>query len=155
MAWIADAGGTAQWFNNDFPLYTGVTPQTAVQWGWTTFVHPDDRLALKRELSRCLQKRATLDCNVRLRSAEGTYRWFNARARLLPQANGSATNWLGTFTDVHDRQVAIEAGAHVIDALMKGYLSKKLPLAKGLAFDTYYQAANVIERVGGGLVRRV
>jgi PAS domain S-box-containing protein len=149
LAWIADATGAGECFNHDFRHYTGATEETAIAWGWTTFVHPDDRAAIALEQMRCLQARTTLDCNLRFRSADGSYRWFNARARVLVRPDGSVSNWLSTLTDVHEQELAKEAGGHVVDALMKGYLSKELPTAEGLTFDTYYQPSNVLEKLGG------
>ena len=78
-----------------------------------------------------------------------SYRWFSVRARPYRGTNGAVARWFGTLTDIHDRQTAVEANTHMVDAMMKGYLSKKFPTVRGLEFDTLYRAANVMEKIGG------
>ena len=150
MVWTADARGNAEWFNQDFHSYTGLTPRAAAIAGWIHCVHPIDRPAATREFAQCLLTGATFDSMVRLKSADGSYRWFSVRARpYRPENGGSISYWLGTLTDIHDRQVTFEANTHMVDALMKGYLLKELPATAGVTFDTHYRAANVREKVGG------
>src|SRR5690606_16609979 len=36
----------------------------------------------------------------------GEYRWFEARAVPLRHVNGTVREWIGTYLDVHDREVA-------------------------------------------------
>lgn len=149
IVWIADANGIVKWYNDDFHRYTGLTPRTAAIRGWIHCVHPDDQPSITRALTQCFATGSQLDSIVRLKDVEGVYRWFSARARPFRGADGSISNWLGTLTNIHDRQLLLEANTHVVDALMKGYLSKPFPTASGITFDTHYRAANVLERLGG------
>jgi len=149
IVWIAGADGKIEWYNHEFRRYTELTPQAAVGWGWMPSVHLDDQATIAREWAHSLAAGTVLDSVVRLRGAEGSYRWFNIRARPFYGENGVIAKWFGTLTDIHDRQMALEANTHLVDALMKGYLSKKFPSVQGLEFDTLYRAANVMEKVGG------
>jgi len=149
IVWIADADGKVEWCNQDFETYTGLTLQGAVGLGWMPSVNVDDRQSITREWDHSLATGTVLDSVVRLRGKEGSDRWFNIRARPFLEASGAIAKWLGTLTDVHERQLAFEANTHVVDALMKGYLSKEFPSVKGLTFDTHYRAAVVLEKVGG------
>ncbi len=112
-------------------------------------VHRDDQQSIAREWGHALAAGTVLDAVVRLRGAGGAYRWFSVRARPAHGPNGAVASWFGTLTDVHDRQMAFEANTHMVDAMMKGYLSKPFPVVPGLEFDALYQVANVSERIGG------
>ena len=149
IVWIADGDGKTEWFNQEFYRYTGLPPQAPLGHGWITYVHPDDLQSIMREWDYALATGNALASIVRLRSAEGSYRWFKVRARLSRGAEGASAEWFGTLTDVHERQLVVEASTHVIDALMQGYHSKPLPIVEGLAFDTLYQASNTREKLGG------
>jgi len=149
ITWSAGASGVPTWFNQDFHRYTGLNRRGAALHGWIGCVHSDEKATITRKFAHCVASGTTLDSIIRLRSAEGSYRWFSARARPYRDADGAIIAWLGTLTDVDDRQNTFEANTHVAKALMQAYLSKKFPVAKGLVFDTYYRPANALERLGG------
>lgn len=104
---------------------------------------------MAREWAHAFVNGRLFDTIMRLRNFEGIYRWFSIRARPFRSDDGQVIKWFGTLTDIHDRQIALEANTHVVDALMKGYLSKKLPIVEGLKVDTLYRAANELEKLGG------
>ncbi|MDQ6943438.1 MAG: SpoIIE family protein phosphatase [Candidatus Eremiobacteraeota bacterium] len=149
IVWIADGAGRIEWYNHEFRAYTGRMLQAEVGWGWMPSVHLDDRKSITREWAHSLASGTVLDSVVRLRGDHGSYRWFSVRARPFYDPNGTIAKWFGTLTDIHDRQIAVEANTHMVDAMMKGYLSKTFPTVKGLTFDTLYRAANVMEKIGG------
>jgi PAS domain S-box-containing protein len=149
IVWIADADGKTEWFNDEFRKYTGLALQTVVQWTWMSVIHVDDRDAVARDWQQARSTATLFDSVIRLRGHDGSYRWFRIRARPFCGSNGEIERWFGIFTDIHDRQLAFEAKAHVVDVLMQGYLSKTFPVVEGLTFDALYRAANVLEKVGG------
>ena len=149
IVWVADAAGTVEWCNHEFRAYTGLNSQAPVDCDWMPDVHIDDQQSILREWAHCLAAGAVLDAVVRLRGHEGLYRWFSARARPFCGTDGAIAKWFGTLTDIHDRQIAVEANTHMVDAMMKGYLSRPFPVVKGLEFDTLYRAANATEKIGG------
>lgn len=149
IVWIADSSGKLEWYNQGFHRYTGLTPKTAAGWKWMSSVHPDDQQLLTHEWAHACARGCILDIVVRLRGSEGGYRSFNIRARPFYAKNGEIMKWFGTLTDIHDRQISLDAKAHVVDVLMKGYLSKEFPSVKGLKFDAHYRATDVLETLGG------
>jgi PAS domain S-box-containing protein len=149
IVWIADADGKTEWFNDEFRKYTGIALQTVVQWSWKSVIHVDDREGISHDWERACATATVFDSVVRLRGLDGLYRWFRIRARPYCGADGEVEQWFGIFTDVHERQLAFEEKAHVLDVLMQGYLSKIFPVVEGLTFDALYRPANVAEKVGG------
>ena len=49
------------------------------------------------------------DAEVRLRGADGSYRWFLVRGRALRSFDGSVASWFGTCTDIDEQKTAVEA----------------------------------------------
>ncbi|GAC1412222.1 MAG: hypothetical protein NVSMB64_22430 [Candidatus Velthaea sp.] len=149
IVWTADATGEIEWYNDEFRAYTGEPLRAGAGSGWMPMVHFDDRQSIRRDWAHALAVGAVLDSIARFRGEDGSYRWFSVRARLSDEMDGETAKWCGTLTDIHDRQLAVEANKHMVDAMMKGYLSKPFPSAEGLAFDTLYRAANATEKIGG------
>ncbi len=149
MVWTANAVGTPAWFDQDFYRYTGLNERDAIAGGWIGCIHPDQRPAILAEFARCLATGSELASIAPLAGADGSHRWFSLRARPFRDPRGTIIAWLGTLTDIDESQTKLVADAHIINALMQGYLSKKLPVAEGIAFDRYYQPAIVMERLGG------
>lgn len=96
------------------------------------FVHADDALAVSNAWSLAHAQNAELDAVARIRSEAGKFRWFRIRARSFAHGDEPIAQWFGTLVDVHDRQLAMDANSHVVNALMKGYLSKPFPIVAGL-----------------------
>src|SRR5450755_1697905 len=46
LAWSARPDGSAEFFNQHYLDYVGLSAEQAKDWGWTAAVHPDDRNAL-------------------------------------------------------------------------------------------------------------
>lgn len=149
FVWIADALGQIEWSNAEFRTYVGLSLGPHEDAGWMEIVHPDDRRALADNWARALASGATLDCNARLRGDGLSYRWFAVRARPFRGSDGTIVRWFGTLDDIHEREDAVEAKAHMLDALMEGLLAKPFPVVAGLSFDAIYRAANVFDTIGG------
>src|SRR5258708_380163 len=75
LTWSCSSDGSADFFNQRWLDYTGLTSEEARGWGWTVALHPDDLTALteywrsilassqlQRSVSRCIggSRRRTL-----------------------------------------------------------------------------------------------
>src|SRR5712664_2494649 len=70
-------------------------------------VHPDDRDRVRAEMRSSLPAgKASAEVEVRLRRADGTYRWFLGRQVPLHDAAGQIVGWYATATDIEDRKRA-------------------------------------------------
>ncbi len=107
IVWITDAEGRSEFFNKQWTLYTGVPfePSTAAGIA-ASFVHPEDAAATMEAFAAAQRTGCTFEIEHRIRSAEGTYRWFLVRAE--PQRDpqtGEILRWFGSSTDIHDRKL--------------------------------------------------
>ncbi|HAW10772.1 MAG TPA: hypothetical protein DCX12_06875 [Chloroflexi bacterium] len=69
---------------------------------WFRRVHRGDLARLRQAISECVEgRRPILECEHRLRAADGTYHWMRCRALAVrAAAGGSATRLVGSLTDV-------------------------------------------------------
>ncbi|MHC0065434.1 sensor histidine kinase [Nostoc sp. UIC 10890] len=104
--WIADTKGMPK----DFSSWIALTGQSDAQvegWGWLNAIHPEDR-----ELSELLWTQALKTKNLyfsehRLQVADGSYRFFAARAVPVLDADDEIQEWVGTHTDITEQQIAL------------------------------------------------
>jgi PAS domain S-box-containing protein len=108
LACIAQADGYIYWFNQRWYEYTGTTLEQMEGWGWQS-VH--DPLMLPKVLEQWRASIATgdrFDMEFPLRGGDGVFRPFLTRMLPLKDAEGHVVQWVGTNTDITERQRAEE-----------------------------------------------
>ncbi|HWJ73823.1 MAG TPA: PAS domain-containing protein [Kaistia sp.] len=115
--WTARADGMLDWFNSRTYEYGGVAPGALDGTAWTNIVHPDDLMQAGRRWSAALASGSVYETEFRLRSADGAYRWFIARAVPLVGGDGTLSRWIGTNTDIHEQKANAEALAELNQTL--------------------------------------
>ena len=107
LAWSARPDGSAEFFNQHYLDFMGLSAEQAGDWGWTAAVHPDD---LERPGSHVAahhglcehQERPKRDCAATTASIGG---FSFARVRCATRT-GSIVKWYGVNTDIEDRKRA-------------------------------------------------
>jgi PAS domain S-box-containing protein len=125
--------------------YTGLPLDQAVGWGWMKVIHPEDLPALLAYWRSLLAKGEPGETEARLRSFDGTYRWYLFRALPLRNAEGHLAGWYGTNIEIEDRKqaVALLAGEkRILELIAKGHslgrtLDALCTLVGELCPDTY------------------
>ena len=80
---------------------SGVVVKTHAEWLALLDVHPDDKAALKQSFRNQPRDRHDVqEADSRVRQADGSYRWVRFRGRHLYDANGAATRWSGSISDI-------------------------------------------------------
>jgi PAS domain S-box-containing protein len=97
--------GSRDYISDRFYDYTGAPPGSANGFGWVEYVHADDKEQAIAHWMRCVQSGSNYEAEYRLRSAEGTYRWFRARAVPIRDDDGNIVKWYGTCSDIHDSKM--------------------------------------------------
>jgi PAS domain S-box-containing protein len=108
LAWSARADGSADFFNQRWLDYTGLTLSEAHDWGWTSAFHPEDLDRVSSHWRSHILSGEPGEIEARLRRYDGTYRWFLLRGNPLHDESGAVVKWYGTNTDIDDRKRAGE-----------------------------------------------
>lgn len=106
--WSALPNGELDWFNKQVYDYTGLDNGALLGAGWAAFVHPDDAGAALRLWQACVDSGDAFDIEMRLRRADGQYRWHLSRARPSPVGDGGDMRWIGTSIDIDDQKSAAQ-----------------------------------------------
>ncbi len=69
-------------------------------------VHPEDPARLKAPMEEAFANGTAFELETRLRSADGTHRWFLARGNPVRDDRGAVTGWYVASTDIEERKKA-------------------------------------------------
>jgi PAS domain S-box-containing protein len=123
LVWSAAADGSADFFNQRWLDYTGLTLTEARDWGWTAALHPDERIGLLDYWRSVLASGKRGEIEGRLRHHDGAYRWFLFRAEPLCDENRKVVRWYGTNADIEDLKQAeylLAAEKHALEMIADG-----------------------------------
>jgi two-component system sensor histidine kinase UhpB len=108
MAWSVRPDGALDFVNQRWTEYTGLSVEDALANSNGT-VHPDDLPDVTQKWLAVMAAGGEYEGEMRLRGADGAYRWFLVRTVPLRDEQGSIVKWYGTSTDVDDRKHAENA----------------------------------------------
>ncbi|HVJ43031.1 MAG TPA: PAS domain S-box protein [Dongiaceae bacterium] len=109
LVWSADVNGAAEFFNQNYLDYVGLSGEEMRGAGWIQPVHPDDRQPLASAWARMMATRQAGEAEGRLRRFDGEYRWFLFRTNPQFDDAGNVIKWFGVNVDIEDRKRAEEA----------------------------------------------
>ncbi len=108
--------GSVDFMSQSWADYTGLSIDQAKGSGWASVLHPDDRDHATANVRAALATGTSFEHEVRLRHADGTYRWFLNRNFPLRDDEGNAIKWYGVLFDIDDRKRAED---HLRDTRIK------------------------------------
>jgi len=98
--------GSVEVVNRGWLDYTGIRLEDARGSGWTRALHPDDRELFVSKGLTARETREPFELELRLRRADGVYRWFLMRVAPLRNEQGEVVRWYGVSIDIEDRKLA-------------------------------------------------
>jgi PAS domain S-box-containing protein len=110
MVWSALPDGTVDYVNLRWVEYHGLScEELGRQGGLASVTHPADVLRASTVWRAALAAGKPFEDELRVRRADGEYRWLLTRAVPLRDELGNIVKWYGTSTDIEDRKRAEEA----------------------------------------------
>ncbi len=109
LIWTANSDGYADFLNQRWLEYTGLSAEDAMGAGWQAALHPDDRITVLARWRDQLERGQSGELEARLRRHDGEYRWFSFRFCPLTDTSGRIAKWCGINTDIEDLKRADEA----------------------------------------------
>ncbi|HMD64119.1 MAG TPA: ATP-binding protein [Stellaceae bacterium] len=102
LVWTSRPDGQRDYFSRQWVEYTGIPEEEQFGLSWLEkVVHPEDRERVRERWMAAAQGRSDYDLELRIRRADGRYRWFKARATPV-RDDGRTVRWFGTCTDITD-----------------------------------------------------
>lgn len=106
LVWETDAKGNQTYASRRWKEFTGLDPENTDT--FEKMVHPDDMAGIIKVWSECLATGTTYRYEVRLKSKEGNYHWFQVHGEPLYNNEKEIEKWIGAFTDITERKLAEE-----------------------------------------------
>jgi two-component system, NarL family, sensor histidine kinase UhpB len=116
MAWTLRSDGAVDFVNQRSLDYFGLSFEEEIEEP-TRSIHPDDLPRVMEKWLADLAAGRPSEDEMRLRQAEGEYRWFLVRTVPLRDQLGNIIKWFGTSTDIEDRKHAEDALRGSLDEL--------------------------------------
>ena len=109
IIWSALPDGRADYFNQRWFEYTGLTLAQSRDMGWQSMIHPDDLQNSINCWDEAVRTGKPFQAEFRLnRAPHGAWRWHLSRALPVRGQDGRLVRWVGTSTDIQDQKLAEE-----------------------------------------------
>jgi PAS domain S-box-containing protein len=113
MALILGPDGAVQFRNRRWVEYTGLSQLGNAEGFEKTAIYPEDLDRIVRRWGARLASGEPYEDEMRVRSSDGQYRWFLARAVPLRDKRGKVVKWYGAAIDIQDRKRAEQLQAEL------------------------------------------
>ncbi|MBW4576025.1 MAG: PAS domain S-box protein [Aphanothece sp. CMT-3BRIN-NPC111] len=117
VVWTSNAAGE---FVNDvagWSILTGRSEAALQGWGWLEDIHPEERELTAQIWRGAIATKSIFDAEFQIKTREGLYRYFSARAVPVREPDGCIREWVGTCTDITKRKLAEAALQKAYDEL--------------------------------------
>ena len=98
--------GSVDFVSQSWLDYTGLSREEWLGWGWMKVTHPEDLDRSVENWRTALAVGQPIESELRVRQANGEYRWFLGRNVPLRDEKGNVVKWYGTLHDIDDRKRA-------------------------------------------------
>src|SRR5439155_18574127 len=88
LAWSTLPDGAAEFLNQGWLDYTGLSAEEALNWGWKVAIHPDDLPRILEWYQEALDSGQSVELEGRLRRFDGEFRWFLFRGSPFRDESG-------------------------------------------------------------------
>ena len=105
MAWTVQPDGTTDFLNRRWMDYSGLTMEEYVKDPQGP-IHPEDTARALEKWHASMLAGEPYEAEMRLRRADGEYRWFLVRTAPLRDEQGNVVKWYGLSIDIEDRKRA-------------------------------------------------
>ena len=109
LVWTCRPDGTCDYLSRQWSEYTGVPVDKLMAAGKAEYTHVDDRAVTAEAWRRAIDCGIEYRTEMRLRGADGRYRWFDARGVPIRNARGQIIKWVGSNSDIDENRTLSEA----------------------------------------------
>jgi PAS domain S-box-containing protein len=106
MVWVHDADGQQAFVNQTFCDFFGVEREEMTGEKWKSLVHPEDAERYARAFAEAVRQRTSFNTEVRVRNANGEWRWLESWGQPRLGDDGAFAGFVGTSADVTARKEA-------------------------------------------------
>lgn len=101
--WAADAQGRIEYCNRDLLVHLGKEPKDLKDEAFFSVLHPEDAVLFRQGWDAARNSGGRFEVQIRIRGANGHYRWFLVRGVPQRATSGEILRWYGVHIDVEDQ----------------------------------------------------
>jgi PAS domain S-box-containing protein len=98
--WVIGPDGSQRFVNQTYRQFFGVGEQDALGDRWQELVHPEDFEPYTKEFLACLAERKPFHSEVRVKRADGEWRWIESFGNPLFSKTNEFLGYIGTSPDI-------------------------------------------------------
>lgn len=102
LIWMSNASKQCEFANKGWLDFTGETLEGILGDGWLRCIHPDDLARVGENYETHFREHTGFEIEVRLRRADGQYRWILEKAVPRFDETGAFIGYIGSSNDIHD-----------------------------------------------------
>ena len=147
FVWTARPDGAIDFITGRLFAQTGLREGETLMWEWANVLHPEDRERVVEDWRKAIAAGRAPDNEMRVRGADGTYRWFLTRAVPLRDEKGTILRWYGTFTDIDARKRAEQELQKLKDQLQRENIALRDEVSQSSMFEEIVGSSAPLRRV--------
>jgi PAS domain S-box-containing protein len=109
LMWVTDAEGGVQFINRAYREFCGIDYEQVQGGKWRSVLHPDDTAEYVAAFQRAVRERTRFSAEVRVRRADGEWRWLASYAEPRLSPAGEFLGHCGLSPDITERRQAEQA----------------------------------------------
>jgi PAS domain S-box-containing protein len=102
--WVTDAVGGIQFINRAYREFVGVAYEELRGDKWALIIHPEDATEYLSRFRKAVRQQLSFNDEVRVRRADGAWRWVATHAEPRVSAQGEFLGHVGLSPDITDRK---------------------------------------------------
>lgn len=134
IIWMSDPNGSGIWFNRRWQELTGQPLNAALDQGWLSQLHPEDRPWVEQLRFQAHQMQIPISLEYRLQRQNGTYGWVLDSANPWQDVDGNYQGYISYLLDISDLKQA-EVDLQESEALKQGILDSSNDCIKVLNLE--------------------
>lgn len=136
IIWVHDEEGRQQFVNQTFCDYFGIHRAEISPRRWQMLVHPEDREGYVAAFHEAVRERRPFHHEVRIRRADGEWRWFESWGRPRFDDAGRFLGHVGTSADITERKRTEEHRQLLVNEL-NHRVKNTLAIVQGIALQSF------------------
>lgn len=106
MVWKSGKDKKCEYTNEHWVSFTGGSTEQFLGFGWTEFIHPEDRIHVLQQYKDHFDSRRGYRNEYRMLRKDGSYRWILDYGQPYFDRGGAFAGYIGTALDITDRKAA-------------------------------------------------
>jgi PAS domain S-box-containing protein len=126
MIWVANAEGNCTYVNKYWLEFTGRSEEQELGNGWQESIHPEEKDVYILEYKTAIENKTSYKKEVRLKRADGQYRWMLTQFIPNKTPDGTVIGYLGAGADITE----VKESSEKIEQANKEFLNRELAMSE-------------------------